>query len=195
MRTRRLGYTVLLATLAGGALAACGSTSTVGLHDNPTCDGGNLKDCDTRCGSNEARACYRLGWFYEMGQGVPRNVKKALELYAKACDANMGVSCRALGYLYNGAGQDIGVDVNKKLSSDYYARACKLGIAAACYSAPTMVTVGAEKKTQGTGSLSAPTAAPETPSTPSTPNAPSTPSTPSQPSAPSAPTAPSLPGG
>ena len=153
---RRLVSSLFVAVL-GGVLAACGNAA-IHTANNPTCDGGNLKDCDSRCGSGEARACYRLGWFHEQGDEVPRNVKKALELYVKACDGHMFVACRALGFLYGGGGEDVGVEPNKKLAADYYARACAGGITAACYTPPTMVS-GSEPKSGG-GSTPPPPVAP-----------------------------------
>lgn len=175
MATRVSPYVLVLGLVVGFvASAGCSpaGSAAVQLQNNPTCDGGNLKDCETRCASNEARACYRLGWFYEGGQSVPRDVKKALDLYGKACDGNMAVACRALGYLYNGGGKDLGIELNKKLAGDFYAKACTLGIAAACYSEPAMVSVGANKAaTPEAPSVGDPSKA-KTPSPPSAPDGP-----------------------
>ncbi|KAG0908214.1 hypothetical protein G6F33_009903 [Rhizopus arrhizus] len=35
-------------------------------------------------------ACYLLGWYYEMGIGVPRNYKQAYRYYSKASDSGVG---------------------------------------------------------------------------------------------------------
>jgi TPR repeat protein len=99
------------------------------LKPAKSCDGSNLKECKTRCASNEAPACYRLGWFYEQGQARPHNAKKAVKLYKQACDANMAIACRALAIVYE-RGQ-IAPKSKKKMKS-YNDKACSLGLDLAC---------------------------------------------------------------
>jgi len=110
-----------------------GCSSSVKRLPAKVCDSSNLRDCETQCGQNIARACYRLGWYNERGRGLPRNVKKAIQLYEQACQAGMAVACRALGMIY--ARGDIGIERNKTTKAkakDYFAKACELGLEAAC---------------------------------------------------------------
>ena len=115
-----------------GALAlagACGPPA-VQLRPAKTCDSGSIEDCRSRCDKNESRACYRLGWFTEEGQGVKPSLRRALELYDKACTSSYAVACRALAMVYEHGDDDL--EPNKKKSEEYYARACGLGLKEAC---------------------------------------------------------------
>lgn len=161
----------------------CGP-SAVALVDAKTCDGGNLEECHKRCeGDNLGRACYRLGWFYEEDRDVDGSVKRALEYYDKACNANFAVACRALGNLY-WLGER--VDRNRGTAIVYYRRACDLGLPEAC---PTddMLRLASGKSTKPTGvdadaeggfGFSVSVGEPDEPKGPKAPNAPSAPKAP-----------------
>lgn len=45
------------------------------------------KHCQSSCEKGEMEGCSRLGWLYEIGWGVERDRKRAVELTQKACDA------------------------------------------------------------------------------------------------------------
>lgn len=184
------------------AAVACGPPR-VALVPARTCDGGNLEDCEQRCGQNEHRACYRLGWFKEEGQGVEANLEEAMDLYERACDASYAVACRALAIIYERGDIDVEKDTDK--AEEYYAKACGLGLESAC-----PVQVFEKPKPKGDAFAGAGDAAgelgikgPEAPKAPEAPEAPrapevNTPQPPSlqapQPQAPQIPTVPT-PGG
>lgn len=134
-----------------GTLIGCGPGTTQ-LRPAVNCDGGNLKDCKTRCAQNEARACYRLGWFYEQGQNRPESVAKALKLYAQACEAKMAIACRALGVIYARGKK---VQRSGKKAADYNAKACALGLELACLTPAEKKRLAAMKAAGGSGSVKA----------------------------------------
>ena len=110
--------------------AGCGSAE-VRPESPKDCDGGNVQDCRAQCQQNVARACYRLGWFTEEGEGgVAKNAKEAVRLYDQACAGKMAVSCRALGIVYARGATDVPQD--RKRSRDYFQKACDLGLTAVC---------------------------------------------------------------
>ncbi len=114
--------------LVAVCLGACGPGTTQ-LKVAKTCDGGNLKECKSRCDSGEPRACYRLGWFFEQGQARPKNAKQAVKLYKQACDAKMAIACRALAIVYK-RGE---IAPKSRKNYVYYSdRACRLGLTLAC---------------------------------------------------------------
>jgi len=202
----------LFALVIGMAAVACGPPSYKLPPKAASCDGDNLDQCKDQCSQGgQSRACYRLGWFYEAGEGqaVAESVPKAVKLYDQACDSDYAVACGALGQLY---WDGVKVDRKPKKAIEYFSKACRLGLTAACPT-PDMVAISEGKKPKGGLSFSvsvgggdapnepdapdapnAPSApnTPSGPSTPSTPSGPSTPSSPSTPSAPSPPTTPSL---
>jgi uncharacterized protein len=110
--------------------AGCGSAE-VRPEAPKDCDGGNVQDCRAQCQQNVPRACYRLGWFTEEGEGgVAKNAKEAVKLYDQACAGNMAVSCRALGIMYARGADDIAQD--RKRSREYFQKACDLGLTVVC---------------------------------------------------------------
>ena len=111
------------------AAAGCGP-SEVALLPAKSCDGGNLDACRQSCDQNEGRACYRLGWFYDEGQGVKESKKSAVDLYDRACNANFAVACRAIGSLYFTGDDDVKQD--RKRGIAYLQKACGLGLQEAC---------------------------------------------------------------
>ncbi|MBI4704275.1 MAG: sel1 repeat family protein [Deltaproteobacteria bacterium] len=124
-----VAYRGFIAAAGLWLVTACGPAN-VQLVKAQDCDGGNLKDCRERCDQNVPRACYRLGWFHERGQGVARDIRSAVSLYQKACDAGMAISCRALAIIYARGGDEVPAD--KRKAAQYYEEACKGGVLAAC---------------------------------------------------------------
>ena len=70
-----------------------------------------------------ALAQLNLGWLYQNGQGVPKDLGKAAELYQKAADQGDGA---ALGWLYQN-GQGVPKDLGK--AAELYQRAADQGYA------------------------------------------------------------------
>lgn len=69
-----------------------------------------------------------LGWLYQNGLGVSKNMEKALEYYKKAADQNFSHAQNDLGWIYlNG----MGVGKNKSLAVQYFAMAANNGFALA----------------------------------------------------------------
>jgi TPR repeat protein len=68
-------------------------------------------------------ACAQLGHTYELGQGVPANIAKAVELYTKACELNP-TQCALLGDCHL---RGTGVQKSKPKAKELYGRACKAG--------------------------------------------------------------------
>ena len=57
------------------------------------------------CTKGSAKACGGLGYSYEVGRGLNKDLIKANELYENACDSGAMFACRNLGHNYkNGNG-------------------------------------------------------------------------------------------
>jgi TPR repeat protein len=180
---------LVLGGLLGAGLVGCGP-AMVEVRASQSCDGVNLEACKQQCDEGVPRACYRLGWFYEVGHEVKKSPKTAIELYQKACDAGWAVACRALGNLY---WYDETVDRQPKKAIVYYQKACELGVAAACptelmmaeaegrkpragFSGDASISVKAGGGSESSGSSgSSGSSSPSSPSSPSAPDAPSAP--------------------
>ena len=81
------------------------------------CDGGYMDDC------------YKLGYNYDEGIGVPKDLVKANALYKRACDVAGIGGCAGLGWNYaNG----LGVPKDVRKASALYKRACDGGNMAGC---------------------------------------------------------------
>jgi len=158
--------------------AACGPSFKAG-GGGKTCDGSTVEQCQERCDQNEARACYRLAWFHEVGIEVKESPKKATELYDQACEAGMAVACRANGQIY-WDGEVVKRDMKKGIA--YFQRACGMGLPEACPTEAMIaesegrkpkrgfdlsVEVSTGEKAEGGAKL--PSEAPEAPSAPSVP--------------------------
>jgi len=127
LKSRTVG--VLAASLLAMASLACGPPQVRLPTPSANCDATKIDDCRARCDNNEPRACYRLGWFYEDGENVPKSFNQALKLYERACDAKWAVACRALGEIY-WRGHKRPRD--RKRAIEYFSQACALGMDEAC---------------------------------------------------------------
>ncbi len=130
-----------------GLLFSAGCSSKVALRPAKSCDGGNIEMCRESCDQNQARACYRLGWFYEEGEGVKQSHNKAVELYGRACDANMAIACRGLGIMY---WRGKAVKRSRKKAITFYQKACGLGLPEACPT-PEMLAEAEGRKRSSAG--------------------------------------------
>lgn len=79
------------------------------------------------CAAKHGPACTQVGMMYESGRGrvVAKDGKKALELYARACDLGDGRACQLRG---NAAGNAN----DYKLALDYFKRGCAKNDGIAC---------------------------------------------------------------
>ena len=82
------------------------------------------------CDSGNAIACINLGFNYENGKGVTKDLKKANSLFEKACSLDYGLGCNNLGYNYQ-YGNGVTKDLNK--ANSFYEKACSLGEGEGCY--------------------------------------------------------------
>ncbi|WP_033122657.1 tetratricopeptide repeat protein [Helicobacter pylori] len=81
------------------------------------------------CELNSGSGCNFLGFLYENGQGVEKDLIKAAYLYSKACELKEGDGCGVLGVLYVN-GQGVEKDLTKV--AQYASKACKLGVQEIC---------------------------------------------------------------
>lgn len=88
----------------------------------------SAKGCMER---NDGRDCLTLANILNQGiGGVPKDVKKALELYRKACDLKVPGACLTLHYFYE-AGENVPKDERK--SMEYLKRGCAYFDPGSCY--------------------------------------------------------------
>ena len=92
-----------------------------------------LKSCEK---FNYGKGCFGLGYLYEHGDGVQKDMNKALSYYKKAapseeklCSSNDGQACYELGYMYE-HGYGVPKDPNK--AKELYQKACKLKYEKGC---------------------------------------------------------------
>jgi hypothetical protein len=94
-----------------------------------TCNTADTSDCEAQCHQGEQNSCYTLGWMYENGRGVPRDLDRARSLYQGACVRRAASGCRGLGWLYT---EGIGVPRDMGRGVAFYADACDAGDAESC---------------------------------------------------------------
>ncbi len=70
--------------------------------------------------------CFLLGSLYESGIGLPRDEKKAISLYEKACEAGNGGACLNLAYIHQRKGDG-------KKFDEFRVKSCKGSRADICY--------------------------------------------------------------
>lgn len=85
--------------------------------------------CD---GGGDPEACMAFGDAYRIGAIVPADAKRAVALYAKACDADHPKGCNNLGAMI-AMGQ--GAKRDDARAAELYAKACKLGSPEGCANA------------------------------------------------------------
>jgi hypothetical protein len=73
--------------------------------------------------------CRGLARMYDLGEGVKKDGKKAIELYSKACNAGDTVGCMNLGIIYE-YGENVQQDTSK--AKEYYSKACHDGDKQGC---------------------------------------------------------------
>jgi len=89
---------------------------------------------------NYGKGCFGLGYLYEHGQGLPKDMNKAVEFFKKSVKGNTeicnkgngavsGQACYELGYLYK-HGYAVPKDPNK--AKELFKKACDLGYKKGC---------------------------------------------------------------
>ncbi len=81
------------------------------------------------CQLGEGAGCTNLGFLYESGTGVARDLARAATLYKRGCDARNALGCNNLGVLYD-AGR--GVAKDEALAAQLFRNGCDLGYHRAC---------------------------------------------------------------
>ncbi|HEU5059331.1 MAG TPA: tetratricopeptide repeat protein, partial [Kofleriaceae bacterium] len=81
------------------------------------------------CPGGEALGCARLAERYERGDGVERDVERAVTLYERACRRELWTACTILGWLLEGGR---GVPRDAQRASAVYQLACAGGEGVAC---------------------------------------------------------------
>jgi len=91
------------------------------------------------CALGSGKACFKMGWIYSKGDGVPQDLNKAFIAYNQGCAAGWHSACVSLGKAYS---KGRGVKQDKKRSFQLYKRACEGGSATGCYNVGTRFKKG-----------------------------------------------------
>ena len=119
----RFIFTALLLLITFGTVdVASAETLLEQIKEIPTREG-RFKELTTQCHQGNAEACLVLGFMYDEGKGVTRDVFKAVELYRKACDGKNATGCFNLGNMYR-TGDGVRQSVEDALT--FYGKACDL---------------------------------------------------------------------
>ncbi len=90
----------------------------------------SIESLVARCHAGEAGICAIAGARYHTGtHGAPRDLALALDLYTRACDANLAVGCGLMAGIYLD-GNGVPADVPRAV--ELYQRACQGGYNHAC---------------------------------------------------------------
>ena len=81
------------------------------------------------CDANYAAGCVDLGFLYEEGNGIPRDVAQAVALYRKGCNGGDAIGCIDLGVTYE-KGTGVPQDVAQAVA--LYQKGCDGGNAVGC---------------------------------------------------------------
>jgi Ankyrin repeats (3 copies)/Sel1 repeat len=85
---------------------------------------------DARCrATTDAWACARLGWNYEHGQGVTKDLERSARLYEQSCDRGHAWGCYALGYA---CAHGTGVARDEARATQLFRRGCDGGYGESC---------------------------------------------------------------
>jgi TPR repeat protein len=89
------------------------------------CTSGDVADCTAQCDLGSAGSCALLGRMYEVGNGVPRDLERAVRLLDKGCKGGATPACGRIGELLLGTPRE---EDGKKLLQ----RSCSGGWVNAC---------------------------------------------------------------
>ena len=95
------------------------------------CTPQEITGCKALCSRRDASSCRRLGFAFQTGRKVSKDIKSAIKLYEKACDLSDANSCHRLGQIYKS-----GTGVRKQIITAYkrFLRGCQLGFGKSCFS-------------------------------------------------------------
>jgi hypothetical protein len=82
------------------------------------------------CDAGDGLSCQLLGDAFHAGVGVSQDIRKAFELYARACDAGNGTACASQGVLSLQSGD--GESASATRAAELFSRGCALGSSEAC---------------------------------------------------------------
>lgn len=121
---------------------------TFWLYVEKSCKGGRLDDCaelasymldgdekkslelaERACKGGINYGCGILGFIYEKGEIVSKDLSKAFELYSRGCEEYDSYSCYNIGRMYE-FGFAVDRDISKAIS--FYEQACEGGLLYAC---------------------------------------------------------------
>ncbi len=109
---------------AAAAMAVVGWSGVAGAQDAP------IESVVARCHGGDYGACAIAGARYQTGtHGAPRDAAMALDLYTRACDANLAIGCSLMAGVYL---DGVGVPADPARAATLYRRACDGGYAHAC---------------------------------------------------------------
>ncbi len=131
-------------SLIFASLAALSSSAFAGLEEG--IDAANMGDFETALKEFNYLAdmgygpgIYQLGKMYEGGFGVPKDYRKAAELYQKAIDKNTVDAMFSLAVLYQ---YGRGVKLDKQMAVTLFSKAAEKGLPAAQFNLGVMYTNG-----------------------------------------------------
>lgn len=108
--------------------------------DSPAYCNSDLTRFEKSCNDGDARACYNIGFFYELGKGVKQDFKIAADFYQRACNGNDAYGCFRMGFKHE-RGEGVAQDFKK--SASFYQKACDSGISErACYNLGNLYSKG-----------------------------------------------------
>ena len=96
----------------------------------PSCDSGDLDDCQARCEIEPATGCVSLGRIYAEEAGGHLDSRLAAEAFEKACNAGQLEGCHEAGNIWVLVRPDIERDFDKGYT--LHERACRGGITKSC---------------------------------------------------------------
>jgi TPR repeat protein len=125
------GKDVLLKSCDGGDGASCFVLGSLYSGGNGLAEDGQkaFQLFQKSCDAGWWRGCGRLGVSYLVGQGVPKDTRRAVDSLEKGCAGENAASCYQVARVYweGPAGT-----ANKDLARKRLAKACTLGLQAAC---------------------------------------------------------------
>jgi hypothetical protein len=114
------------------ALLVGGGCSTM-PDRTPTVGAGEVAALKEKADAGDAVAQNKLGCLYQNGDGVLKDLAKALALYQKAAESKLAIAQYNLAFMYDAG---LGVKLDQKLANDWYRKSADQGYA------PAMLNLG-----------------------------------------------------